>query len=249
VPSRCTGSTASVGRWKNLIKLHNTPLASDRMSCHSATANQVRLALHTAAFWLMHGVRTAINALARGEFATIRERLIKIGARVIEHIARIRVQLPTSCPEATLFRTRCARPHAVRPISCGAMCPAEPPPRHQPQMRCTANGSTESAGRIASAHPLNRHTKTRQWYMIQARLAGFANRQVRQIWPARMAAIRYPPKGPLRPVEWRSDCRSVFSTPGREILAPFLGVGSPKFDTGNRVRRSRFGSPTRFAGT
>jgi DNA invertase Pin-like site-specific DNA recombinase len=27
----------------------------------------------------------------------IRERLIKIGARVIEHVARIRVQLPTGC--------------------------------------------------------------------------------------------------------------------------------------------------------
>ncbi len=37
-------------------------------------------------------------------FATIRERLIKIGACVIEHIARIRVQLPTSCPESALFR-------------------------------------------------------------------------------------------------------------------------------------------------
>jgi hypothetical protein len=72
------------------------------MSCHSATANQVRLVLHTAAFWLMHGVRAAIP---RSEFATIRERLIKIGARVIEHIARIRVHLPTSCPEGTLFRT------------------------------------------------------------------------------------------------------------------------------------------------
>src|SRR5437763_857503 len=96
------------GQMENLIKLHKTQLASDRMSCHSATANQVRLVLHTAAFWLMHGVRTAIprtNALACGEFATIRERLIKIGARVIEHIARIRVQLPTSCPEAALFRS------------------------------------------------------------------------------------------------------------------------------------------------
>src|SRR5262245_61503927 len=28
----------------------------------------------------------------------------KIGARVIEHVARIRVQLPTSCPEGALFR-------------------------------------------------------------------------------------------------------------------------------------------------
>jgi hypothetical protein len=45
------------------------------------------------------------SPLASAEFATIRERLIKIGARVIEHIARIRVHLPTSCPEAALFRT------------------------------------------------------------------------------------------------------------------------------------------------
>jgi hypothetical protein len=49
------------------------------MSCHNATANQVRLVLHTAAFWLMHGVRAAIrqtSSLAKAEFATIRERLI-----------------------------------------------------------------------------------------------------------------------------------------------------------------------------
>ena len=96
------------GQMENLIKLHKAQLASDRMSCHSATANQVRLVLHTAAFWLMHGVCAAIprtNPLAGCEFATVRERLIKIGARVIEHIARIRIQLPTSCPEGELFRT------------------------------------------------------------------------------------------------------------------------------------------------
>ena len=96
------------GQMENLIKLHKAQLASDRMSCHSATANQVRLVLHTAAFWLMHGLCAAIPRsipLAACEFATILERLIKIGARVIEHIARIRVQLPTSCPEGALFRT------------------------------------------------------------------------------------------------------------------------------------------------
>ena len=96
------------GQMENLIKLHKAQLASDRMSCHSATANQVRLVLHTAAFWLMHSVRAAIpktSPLATAEFATIRERLIKIGARVIEHIARIRVQLPTSFPDGALFRT------------------------------------------------------------------------------------------------------------------------------------------------
>jgi hypothetical protein len=92
---------------ENLIKLHKAQPASDRMSCHSPTANQVRLALHTAAFWLKHGVRAAIpqmSPLASAEFATMPERRIKIGARVIEHIARIRIQLPTSCPEGALFR-------------------------------------------------------------------------------------------------------------------------------------------------
>jgi hypothetical protein len=89
---------------ENLIKLHKAQLSSDRMSCHSATANQVRLVLHTAAFWLRAAIPRA-SPLATAEFATIRERLIKIGARVIEHIARIRVHLPTSCPEAALFRT------------------------------------------------------------------------------------------------------------------------------------------------
>jgi len=95
------------GQMENLIKLHKAQLASDRTSCHSATANQVRLVLHTAAFWLMHAVRSAIpetHPIAKAEFATIRERLIKIGARVIEHIARIRIHLPTSCPERDLFR-------------------------------------------------------------------------------------------------------------------------------------------------
>jgi hypothetical protein len=76
------------------------------------SADHVRLVLDTAVFWLMHGARSAIpqtDLLATAEFATIRERLIKIGARVIEHIARIRVQLPTSCPtscpERALLRT------------------------------------------------------------------------------------------------------------------------------------------------
>ena len=95
------------GQAENLIKLHKAQLASDRTSCHSATANQVRLMLHTAAFWLMHTVRAAIpegHALAKAEFNTLRLRLLKIAARVIERGHRIRVHLPTSCVEKILFR-------------------------------------------------------------------------------------------------------------------------------------------------
>ena len=94
------------GQMENLIKLHKAQLASDRTSAHSPVANQVRLVLHTAAYWVMHTLRAAVpkkHPLAKAEFATIRLRLIKIAARVIEHAARIRVFLPTRCPEAATF--------------------------------------------------------------------------------------------------------------------------------------------------
>jgi hypothetical protein len=94
------------GQAENLIKLHKAQLASDRTSCQSAIANQIRLVLHTAAYWLMLTVRDAVpktNPLAKSEFATLRLKLIKIAARVVEHASRIRVFLPTSCPEQSVF--------------------------------------------------------------------------------------------------------------------------------------------------
>ena len=94
------------GQAENLIKLHKAQLASDRTSCHSPIANQVRLVLHTAAYWIMHTVRAAIpkeSPLAKAEFGTIRLKLIKIAARIVEHAARIRLALPTCCPERDVF--------------------------------------------------------------------------------------------------------------------------------------------------
>jgi Transposase DDE domain group 1 len=61
---------------------------------------------HTAAYWLMLAVRDSIPQtapLAKAEFATIRERLSKVGARIIEHAARIRIHLP-----AIARRGRCS---------------------------------------------------------------------------------------------------------------------------------------------
>ena len=96
------------GQAENLIKLHKTQLASDRTSCRAAIANQVRLVLHTAAYWLMLAVREAIpkaRDLASAEFATLRLRLIKIAARVIETASRVRLAFAALCPEADLFRS------------------------------------------------------------------------------------------------------------------------------------------------
>jgi hypothetical protein len=67
----------------------------------------MRLILHTAAYWLMLTVRDAIprtHALAIAEFNTIRLRLLKLGARVIEMVARIRLAFAAACPDATLIR-------------------------------------------------------------------------------------------------------------------------------------------------
>jgi Transposase DDE domain group 1 len=95
------------GQAENLIKLHKTQLASDRTSCRSALAHQVRLILHTAAYWLVLTVRDAIpkpRDLATAEFNTIRLRLLKIATRVIETAARVRLAFAANCPEADLFR-------------------------------------------------------------------------------------------------------------------------------------------------
>ena len=94
------------GQAENLIKLHKAQLASDRTSCRSARANQVRLVLHTAAFWLMLAVRDAIpksRDLAKAEFGTLRLKLIKIAARVFEMASRVRLAFAAACPNADLF--------------------------------------------------------------------------------------------------------------------------------------------------
>ena len=95
------------GQAENLIKRHKSQLASDRTSCRSRLANQMRLILHTAAYWLMLTVRAAIpklQPLASGEFSTIRLRLLKIAVRIRETASRIGLAFAANCPDATLFR-------------------------------------------------------------------------------------------------------------------------------------------------
>jgi hypothetical protein len=95
------------GQAENLIKLHKSQLASDRTSCQSAAATQMRLVLHTAAYWLILTVREAIpkaHRLATAEFATIRLRLLKLGARIRESASRVRLAFAAACPEAELLR-------------------------------------------------------------------------------------------------------------------------------------------------
>ena len=48
------------GQAENLIKQHKAQLASDRTSRRSPLANQMRLILHTGAYWLLLDLRAAI---------------------------------------------------------------------------------------------------------------------------------------------------------------------------------------------
>jgi Transposase DDE domain group 1 len=95
------------GQAENLIKRHKSQLASDRTSCRSPLANQMRLILHTAAYWLLRTIQSVIpreDALASAEFSTMRLRLLKVAVRVREVASRIRLAFAANCPEASLFR-------------------------------------------------------------------------------------------------------------------------------------------------
>jgi len=106
------------GTAENFIKWHKSQLASDRTSCRDPKANQFRLILHTAAYWLMLAMRNATperSPFRTSEFATLRLRLIKIAARILEGATRIRVFLPTACPDRVTFRALAGRLCAAGP--------------------------------------------------------------------------------------------------------------------------------------
>src|SRR5229473_1436185 len=89
------------GQAENLIKAHKLHLASDRTSCTKATANQFRLLIHTAAYWLMlslRGLAPRTSFWREAQFDTIRLCLIKVAARVTEMVTRIKIALPSSFP-------------------------------------------------------------------------------------------------------------------------------------------------------
>jgi hypothetical protein len=89
------------GLAENHIKSWKTHLAADRTSCSKATANQFRLFLHAAAYWLMWGLRVSMpkrSVWRVAQFDTLRLRLIKVAARVVEMKTMIKIHLPTAYP-------------------------------------------------------------------------------------------------------------------------------------------------------
>ena len=93
------------GDIENRIKeLHD--LQIDRTSCSDFWANQFRVLLTAAAYVLMQELRlrAARTNCARAQVWTLRERLLKLGARVLVSVRRVVVHLPASFPYLSVYR-------------------------------------------------------------------------------------------------------------------------------------------------
>lgn len=99
------------GECENRIKEFKLDLAGGRTSCHRFLANQFRLLLHLAAALLLAVLQEALagTPLATAQISTIRTRLLKVGAKVVQTVRRIWFHLPTSFPGQAIWARLCQR--------------------------------------------------------------------------------------------------------------------------------------------
>jgi len=100
------------GQAENHIKAWKNHLAADRTSCHTAEANQFRLFLHAGAYWLLWSMRRVMpkrSVWRVVQFDTLRLRLIKLAARVVELKTQLKIHLPSIAPDQAIFAMLLAR--------------------------------------------------------------------------------------------------------------------------------------------
>jgi hypothetical protein len=100
------------GGTEGWIKDFKNYVRCDRLSCHRFWANQFRLFLHAAAYWLLDTLRRKLMAagVARMTLETVRLRVVKIGGRVREWAEIVELHLATSHPGQALWRLLAAAP-------------------------------------------------------------------------------------------------------------------------------------------
>ncbi len=99
------------GDAENRIKEFKLDLCSGRTSCHRFLANQLRLLLNHASSILMKVLQLtlSVTAYAGAQVNTVRVRLLKVAASVVETSRRVCFHLPTSFPQQHLWHTLLAR--------------------------------------------------------------------------------------------------------------------------------------------
>ena len=94
------------GQMENHIKSFKRHLAADRTSCHTASANQMRLFLHAGAYWIMWTLRAAMprrSSWRRMQFDTLRLLAVSLVVRVVELKQQVRLHLPACTPDQAIF--------------------------------------------------------------------------------------------------------------------------------------------------
>ncbi len=94
------------GEMENRIKEQQLELFSDRTSTHNFEGNQLRLWFSSVAYVLLQALREQClsrTSLANAQVGTIRNKLLKLGARLLTSVRRVLVSLSSSCPYQELF--------------------------------------------------------------------------------------------------------------------------------------------------
>ena len=99
------------------IKEGKNAVTWTRLSCHRFAANAVRLQLHALAYNLANFLRTLAlpEAVKHWSLITLRDRVVKIGARIVRHGRSIAFQMAEVAVPRSLFRDILAAIAALRP--------------------------------------------------------------------------------------------------------------------------------------
>jgi len=114
---------------ENYIKDHKLFFHSDRTSCHKCAAHQFRVFLPSAAYVLMHTLRTKGlpgTAWGKAQCDQMQIRLLQVGARVEKLKTKVKLHFPSAFPLKELYQTvlanlsrtdLCRSPEAMRRLA------------------------------------------------------------------------------------------------------------------------------------
>jgi hypothetical protein len=93
------------GDMENRIKELKRHLKADRLSCHRFLANQFRLLLHTFSYCFIWFLRESLQGteLACAQADTLRLKLLKVGARIVQTSRRVWIHMASGYPHKELF--------------------------------------------------------------------------------------------------------------------------------------------------
>ena len=117
-PERVTLFYNQRGTAEQHIKEGKNAIVWTRLSCHRFAANAVRLQLHALAYNLANFLRTLTlpEAVSHWSMTTLRDRLVKIGAKIVRHGRSITFQMAEVMVSRGLFQHILDAIAALRPL-------------------------------------------------------------------------------------------------------------------------------------